>query len=39
MILTDPEAIEKWLRAPWEDAKQLQRPLPDAELVLLDDAA
>jgi len=32
VILTDPEDWEIWLRAPWEIAKNLQRPLPDSSL-------
>jgi len=39
VILTTAAEIETWLTAPWEEAKQLQRPLPDDGLVLLDDAA
>ena len=34
-ILRNQEEVETWLTAPWEEAKALQRPLPDNELVLL----
>jgi putative SOS response-associated peptidase YedK len=33
VILTQPDEIETWLTAPWEEAKALQRPLPDDQLV------
>ncbi|MET3891059.1 putative SOS response-associated peptidase YedK [Bosea sp. OAE506] len=33
VILTEPEEVETWLTAPWEQAIALQRPLPDGALV------
>lgn len=36
VILRNEREIETWLSAPWSEAKVLQRPLPDDELMLLD---
>jgi putative SOS response-associated peptidase YedK len=38
VILKTQEEVETWLTAPWQEAKILQRPLPDSELVLLPSA-
>ncbi|UWU25469.1 SOS response-associated peptidase family protein (plasmid) [Rhizobium sp. CB3060] len=34
VILRNVEEIELWLTASWEEAKRLQRPMPDDELLL-----
>lgn len=34
-ILKNQDDIETWLTAPWEEAKALQRPLPDDEIIRL----
>ena len=35
VILTTPDEVETWLTAPWEQAKALQRPLPDGVLKIV----
>ncbi len=32
VILTEPDDWQTWLHAPWDQARHLQRPLPDAAL-------
>jgi putative SOS response-associated peptidase YedK len=35
VILTTPDEVDTWLSAPWEEAKQLQRKLPDGSLKIV----
>ena len=35
VILTEAEEIEMWMEAPWAEAKELQRPLPNGTLSIV----
>jgi putative SOS response-associated peptidase YedK len=36
VLLTTQDETETWLTEPWENAKALQRPLPDDSLMMVD---
>lgn len=36
VIMTTQEEIDTWLSATWTEAKPLQRPLPDEQIMIMD---
>jgi len=36
VILTEPDEIDMWLSAPWDEVKRLLRPLPDDMLTIVE---
>jgi putative SOS response-associated peptidase YedK len=36
VVLIEPDEWDTWLRAPWAEARRLQRPLGDEDLALVE---